>query len=157
MPDQPGWLKLATSAVGRPACDGQSQWSLGTILVAINHGDAIVRGDLSMGRLLRIALTVMVPYCVSTYSSVSALHAWRLENTAGMFRQEGSADETPVRGFALALLCSLVACRANPQPDDQADGRVSSQRDGYFGSQSFRSIRSAKSQAARHRATRGHD
>ena len=46
---------------------------VGTILVAINHGDAIIRGDLSMGRLLRIALTVMVPYCVSTYSSVSAL------------------------------------------------------------------------------------
>jgi hypothetical protein len=48
---------------------------VGTILVAINHGDAIVRGDLGLGRLLRIALTVMVPYCVSTYSSVSALRA----------------------------------------------------------------------------------
>jgi type VI protein secretion system component VasK len=48
---------------------------VGTILVIINHGDAIARGDLSVGRLLRIALTMMVPYCVSTYSSVSALRA----------------------------------------------------------------------------------
>ena len=72
MPDQPGWLTLATSAsvVRRATIVAMV---VGTILVAINHGDAIVRGDLSMGRLLRIALTVMVPYCVSTYSSVSAL------------------------------------------------------------------------------------
>ena len=46
---------------------------VGSILVIINHGDAIVGGDLIDGRLLRIALTVGVPYCVSTYSSVSAL------------------------------------------------------------------------------------
>ena len=72
MPDQPGWLKLATSgSVVRRAT--VIAMVVGTILVAINHGDAIIRGDLSMGRLLRIALTVMVPYCVSTYSSVSAL------------------------------------------------------------------------------------
>jgi hypothetical protein len=48
---------------------------VGSILVIINHGDAIVRGDLSAGRLLRIVLTVSVPYCVSTYSSVGALRA----------------------------------------------------------------------------------
>jgi hypothetical protein len=48
---------------------------VGTILVAINHGDAIARGELGIGRLLRIALTMAVPYCVSTYSSVSALRA----------------------------------------------------------------------------------
>jgi hypothetical protein len=72
LPDQPGWLKLATSeSVVRRAT--VVAMVVGTILVAINHGDAIVRGDLSMGRVLRIALTVLVPYCVSTYSSVSAL------------------------------------------------------------------------------------
>jgi hypothetical protein len=62
---------------------------VGTILVAINHGDAIVRGDLGVGRLLRIALTVMVPYCVSTYSSVSALRASAREHrdvSQGEFR-----------------------------------------------------------------------
>ena len=46
---------------------------VGTALVAINHGDAILRGDVSPGRALRIVLTVLVPYCVSTYSSVSAI------------------------------------------------------------------------------------
>jgi hypothetical protein len=72
LPDQPGWLTLATSgSVVRRAT--VVAMVVGTILVAINHGDAIIRGDLSLGRLLRIALTVMVPYCVSTYSSVSTL------------------------------------------------------------------------------------
>ena len=45
---------------------------VGTILVAINHGDALLRGDLSGGRVFRILLTICVPYCVSTYSSVGA-------------------------------------------------------------------------------------
>ncbi|PYR67224.1 MAG: phosphoenolpyruvate protein kinase [Acidobacteria bacterium] len=68
------WLALATSAsVVRRAT--VVAIVVGTILVVINHGDAIVRGDLGVGRLLRIGLTVVVPYCVSTYSSVSALRA----------------------------------------------------------------------------------
>ncbi|HEY3157547.1 MAG TPA: nitrate/nitrite transporter NrtS [Vicinamibacterales bacterium] len=68
------WMALATSAsVVRRATI--VALVVGTILVIINHGDAIARGDLSVGRLLRIALTMMVPYCVSTYSSVSALRA----------------------------------------------------------------------------------
>lgn len=46
---------------------------VGAILLAINHGDAILRGDLPPGRLLRMALTVLVPYVVSTLSSVAAL------------------------------------------------------------------------------------
>ena len=46
---------------------------VGSLLIVINHGDAILRGDLSIARLLRMALTVMVPYCVSTASSVGAI------------------------------------------------------------------------------------
>jgi len=42
---------------------------------AINHGDAIVNADISGSRLLRIALTVLVPYAVSTFSSVQAARA----------------------------------------------------------------------------------
>jgi hypothetical protein len=72
--DTVGWLVLATSrSVVRRAT--LVALIVGSILVIINHGDAIVRGDLSTGRLLRIVLTVSVPYCVSTYSSVSALRA----------------------------------------------------------------------------------
>lgn len=48
---------------------------VGAILIAINHGDAIVRGEVTVGRLLRMGLTVMVPYIVSTLSSVGALRS----------------------------------------------------------------------------------
>jgi hypothetical protein len=45
---------------------------VGTLLVAINHGDALLRGDLAVGRLARIVLTMLVPYGVTTCASVSA-------------------------------------------------------------------------------------
>jgi hypothetical protein len=46
---------------------------VGTILIAINHGDALLRGQVDTTRLLKIVLTVFVPYIVSTTSSVSAI------------------------------------------------------------------------------------
>tara|TARA_R100001198_G_C5215997_1_gene199728 strand:+ start:664 stop:936 length:273 start_codon:yes stop_codon:yes gene_type:complete len=46
---------------------------VGAILISINHGDAILRGEITQGRILKMALTVMVPYVVSTLSSVGAL------------------------------------------------------------------------------------
>jgi hypothetical protein len=46
---------------------------VGSLLVVINHGDALSRGEISVQRLLRMALTMAVPYVVSTASSVSAL------------------------------------------------------------------------------------
>ena len=46
---------------------------VGAILIAINHGDALARGELDTTRLLKMGLTVLVPYCVSTLSSVGAL------------------------------------------------------------------------------------
>ena len=46
---------------------------VGAILIGINHGDAILAGEVDGGRLLRMGLTVMVPYLVSTTSSVAAL------------------------------------------------------------------------------------
>jgi len=45
---------------------------VGPILVAINHADAIVRGDVSAGRILKMLLTFIVPYAVSTFSTVQA-------------------------------------------------------------------------------------
>jgi hypothetical protein len=72
------WLRLATSpSVARRAF--AVTVVVGTVLVAINHGDALLRGDFSLGRGLRIVLTVMVPYCVSTYSSVGAILEQRRE------------------------------------------------------------------------------
>jgi len=55
---------------------------VGAILIAINHGDAILRGDVTVGRLLRMLLTSMVPYCVSTASSVEARRAFERERRA---------------------------------------------------------------------------
>lgn len=46
---------------------------VGAILISINHGDAILRGDLPPARLLRMGLTLLVPYVVSTLSSVGAM------------------------------------------------------------------------------------
>jgi len=46
---------------------------VGAVLIAINHGDALMRGEVGGGRLLKMLLTVLVPYTVSTLSSVEAL------------------------------------------------------------------------------------
>lgn len=46
---------------------------VGTILISINHGDALLGGEVTAGRLLKMGLTVLVPYVVSTLSSVGAL------------------------------------------------------------------------------------
>jgi len=46
---------------------------VGSVLIAINHGDALLRGELEGGRVARMALTTLVPYVVSTLSSVGAM------------------------------------------------------------------------------------
>ncbi len=75
--DVKAWLRSASAdAVIRRAL--ASALIVGPILIVINHGDAIVHGDFSNGRLLRILLTIVVPYWVSTVSSVQATRAARL-------------------------------------------------------------------------------
>ena len=70
------WLKIAAepSVVRRSL---RIAAVVGTVLIAINHGDALLRGEVDGVRLLRIALTVLVPYCVSTYASVGAIREQR--------------------------------------------------------------------------------
>lgn len=46
---------------------------VGVILIAINHGDAIMSGSLTRTNYLKMGLTVVVPYVVSVFSSVGAL------------------------------------------------------------------------------------
>ena len=46
---------------------------VGSVLIAINHGDAVLAGDVDGRRLLKMSLTVVVPYLVSTFSSVGAM------------------------------------------------------------------------------------
>lgn len=50
---------------------------VGAILIAINHGDALIRGDVDRTRLWKIGLTILVPYCVSALSSVGAIRRMR--------------------------------------------------------------------------------
>ena len=45
---------------------------VGSVLIAINHGDALLAGQLDGRRALKMGLTVLVPYCVSTLLSVAA-------------------------------------------------------------------------------------
>ncbi len=46
---------------------------VGTLLVIINQGDVIMQGDLTWWHGLKIPLTYLVPYTVSTLSSVGAM------------------------------------------------------------------------------------
>ena len=48
---------------------------MGGILIAINHGDALLRGEVDANRLVKMILTPLVPYMVSTISSVGAIRA----------------------------------------------------------------------------------
>jgi hypothetical protein len=50
---------------------------VGAVLITINHGDALLAGELDARRLLKIGLTVLVPYVVSTLSSVGTTLALR--------------------------------------------------------------------------------
>ena len=50
---------------------------VGALLISINHGDAILAGDLTPNRILKMILTTLVPYTVSTLSSVGAIRELR--------------------------------------------------------------------------------
>lgn len=72
------WLRLAaSSAVRRRAL--RYAVVVGAVLVTINHGDALLHGGVTLDRWLRIGLTLLVPYLVSTFSSVGALLQVRRE------------------------------------------------------------------------------
>lgn len=51
---------------------------VGPILIAINHGDRLLVGEIDAVRLFKMSLTFLVPYCVSTASSVGAIRAQTL-------------------------------------------------------------------------------
>lgn len=53
---------------------------VGSILILVNHSDALLQGELDTTRLYRIALTVIVPYVVSTVSSVITIQELRKMN-----------------------------------------------------------------------------
>ena len=46
---------------------------VGTILVLINHGDRLIEGSVDLELVLKGFFTALVPYCVSTASSIGAI------------------------------------------------------------------------------------
>ncbi len=69
---QPGWWDVALRRdVVRRALTMSAV--VGTLLMLINHGDALWRGEVGGWRLLRIGLTYLVPFTVSTLSSTAAI------------------------------------------------------------------------------------
>ncbi|WP_066984259.1 nitrate/nitrite transporter NrtS [Methylomonas lenta] len=68
------WLKIAlqTNILTRAL---KVALVVGSILMLINHGDVILSNGLSIKEFIKITLTYLVPYCVSTYSSTEAVCA----------------------------------------------------------------------------------
>ena len=48
---------------------------VGSILILINHGRCLIAGEFNTHCLVSSLLTLAVPYCVSTISSVLACHS----------------------------------------------------------------------------------
>jgi len=66
------WLRLAVQpTVMRRAL--KFAFVVGAVLITINHGYAILHGQVTSGRVWQMCLTVLVPYTVSTLSSVGAM------------------------------------------------------------------------------------
>ncbi len=70
--ETPGFLKLAFSD-GTPRHALIAGILIGTHLTVINQGDLIMAGE--MPNLIKIVLTYLVPYCVTTYGAVTAKRA----------------------------------------------------------------------------------
>lgn len=71
-PSAPRTVEIATDlTVVKRA--GKIALIVGTLIALINHGDRIVTGSMQAGDWLKCALTFLVPYGVSTYSSVMAV------------------------------------------------------------------------------------
>lgn len=83
---------------------------VGAILLAISHGDALLRGDLPTTRLFRMALTVLVPYVVSTLSSVGAM--WEAGNKPPL----QDVPTTTSNSLPKTLPRNTRAARAKPSP-----------------------------------------
>ena len=65
------WLHIAST---RPIVMRGLKYAtvVGSILIIINHGNAIAAGTVDFTRMVQMILTLLVPYCVSTASSVGA-------------------------------------------------------------------------------------
>ena len=70
------WFKLALSPAVKMRAT-KVALLVGFILAGINYGDRVWSGTFEARDLVKIAMTFLVPYCVSTYSAVSAMREAR--------------------------------------------------------------------------------
>lgn len=70
-------MRAIDLAISRPVVRRAIGYAVvvGAILISINHGDALLLGEIDAVRWLKMGLTVMVPYTVSTLSSVQAMQS----------------------------------------------------------------------------------
>ena len=71
-----GWLAIAAQP-GIVARSLHVALVVGTVLTLINQGDRLLALDIDAPTLARVALTYVVPYCVSTWAAVGALRDGR--------------------------------------------------------------------------------
>ncbi|WP_299686738.1 nitrate/nitrite transporter NrtS [uncultured Tateyamaria sp.] len=65
------WTIAASPAVVRRAA--RIALVVGVVIALINHGDKMMSAAMDGMSWLKCAMTFLVPYCVSTYSSVQAM------------------------------------------------------------------------------------
>jgi hypothetical protein len=88
------WLRLAV----HPATVRRAQLTslvVGTILGVINHGPALLAGQVKSEQLFQIFLTFLVPYTVSTISSVATRRELCKLTTVTPITPERSVDLVP--------------------------------------------------------------
>ena len=52
----------------------------GSVLVVVNHGEALLHGDRSLTRIVKVISTMMIPYWVSVAASVGAIQSARRQH-----------------------------------------------------------------------------
>lgn len=127
----PGWFAMAM----RPAVVRRSLGYavvVGAILITINHADAILRGDLTPGRLAKMGLTVIVPYLVSTLSSVGAMREARRGASVLMLLLVGCASSAYSREGELTPakieLLGIEGCAHTPAMRDNLRAALGPER-----------------------------
>jgi hypothetical protein len=75
------WLAIALSATVRKRAF-RVALIVGSIIAIINYGDKLMGGTLALRDVIKILMTFLVPYGVSTYSSVSATQEAARKRTA---------------------------------------------------------------------------
>jgi hypothetical protein len=81
---------------------------VGTLLVAINHGSAIIAGQVTRERIFQILLTYAVPYLVSTTSSIMTRNEMQSAPVSIIRSSEARFESASRKGIAEEVPISLA-------------------------------------------------